>query len=265
MKPVQTQAMPAAWPGGERSHLLMSGVQAVIFDMDGLLLNTEILARRALQLAGADLGLDLTDEFFALLIGVPADGNRRLLFEHYGPAAPADALFAAAARHQRTLIDSGEMQLKPGVLELLDLLDKTGMPHGVATSSGRDKALHHLQHAGIAERFQAIVTRDEVARGKPHPDLFLRAAQALGMAPGSCIALEDSYNGVHAAHAAGMPVIMVPDLLPPTDEMARKCVAIVPDLQAVSTMLAASSGAADFSADTSPHGKSAASYIAAPS
>ncbi|MDB5929518.1 MAG: phosphatase [Polaromonas sp.] len=263
MKPDLAQAMPTAWPGGKGSPPRLRGVEAVIFDMDGLLLNTEILARRALQLAGADLGLELTDAFFALLIGVPADGNRRLLFEHYGSAAPADALFAAAARHQRTLIDSGEMQLKPGVLELLDQLDQAGLPHGVATSSGRDKALHHLQRAGIAERFQAIVTRDEVARGKPHPDLFLRAAQALGMAPGSCIALEDSYNGVRAAHAAAMPVIMVPDLLPPNDEMMGKCVTIVSDLHAVSAMLAMHSGVAKFAADTSPHGKSAASYIAA--
>lgn len=214
-------------------------MDAVVFDMDGLLLDTESLARRAILLAGQDLGLGLTEAFCALLIGVPADGNRRLLLEHYGPAAPAEALFGAASQHLHALIEGGALQLKPGVMELLDQLDRAGLPHAVATSSARDKALHHLQRAGIAERFQAIITRDDVARGKPHPDLFLHAAHALGTPPGRCLALEDSYNGVRAAYAAGMPVIMVPDLLAPTEEMRGKCLAIVDDLHAVGTMLLA--------------------------
>ncbi|MDB5867841.1 MAG: HAD-superfamily hydrolase, subfamily variant 3 [Polaromonas sp.] len=212
-------------------------VDAVVFDMDGLLLDTETLARRAILLAGQELGLGLTQEFCALLIGVAADGNRRLLLEHYGETAPADALFKAAAHHLEALVDGGALQLKPGVIELLSQLDKAGLPYAVATSSARKKALHHLQRAGIAEHFSAIVTRDDVAHGKPHPDLFLRAAQAVQTPPGRCLALEDSYNGVRAAHAAGMPVIMIPDLLAPTEEMRQKCFCILQDLHAVTAML----------------------------
>ena len=226
-------ALLGASPDGPQAFTL----DAVVFDMDGLLLDTESLARRAILLAGQDFGLGLTQDFCALLIGVPADGNRRLLLEHYGQDAPADALFAAAGRHLEALIEGGALRLKPGVMELLDQLDSAGIAHVVATSSARGKALGHLQRAGIVQRFRAIVTRDDVARGKPHPDLFLEAARALGTPPGRCLALEDSYNGVRAAHAAGMPVIMVPDLLAPTDEMRGKCLAILDDLHAVGAML----------------------------
>ncbi|MDB5895456.1 MAG: phosphatase [Rhodoferax sp.] len=212
--------------------------RAVVFDMDGLLLNTESLARRALLEAGRAHGLPLTDRFCELLIGVPADRCRQLLFEHHGPDAPADALFNTASRLLTAQIDAGFMALKPGVAELLDWLDAAGLPRAVATSSALPKALHHLERAGIAQRFNAILCRDDVARGKPHPDLYLAAAAALGLLPGQCLALEDSYNGVRAAFAAGMPVIMVPDLLPPTDEMRRQSLAVMPSLHQVTALLA---------------------------
>lgn len=242
------QAIEVVCADGSRSDQKALAVDAVVFDMDGLLLDTESLARRALRLAGNEVGIELTDAFCALLIGVPADGCRLLLFEHHGEAAPADRLFAAATRHLRALIEGGAMQLKPGVIELLGQLDKAGLARVVATSSARDKAFHHLAHAGIAGHFGAVVTRDDVKRGKPHPDIFLRAAEVAGAEPGRCIALEDSYNGVRAAHAAGMPVIMVPDLLPPNEEMHQKCIAIAQDLHAVSRMLTAQKNRLVFSA-----------------
>jgi HAD superfamily hydrolase (TIGR01509 family) len=214
-------------------------IEAVVFDMDGLLLNTELLARRALAMASEEVGLGAGEAFFAMLIGVPADGCRQLLFEHYGQSAPAESFFAAAARHLHNQIDGGEMQLRSGVIELLEHLEQRGMPRAVATSSAREKARHHLQRAGIAQRFDAIVTRDDVARGKPFPDLFLQAANRLGVLPGRCLALEDSYNGVRAAQAAGMPVVMVLDLLQPTPEMHSLCQAVVSDLYGVIPLLEA--------------------------
>jgi HAD superfamily hydrolase (TIGR01509 family) len=212
-------------------------VEAVVFDMDGLLLDTETLARRALQLAGGELGIDVPDSFSQLMIGLPAEECRSLLIDRCGPTVSADRFFAASARRLEAQIDEGLLRIKPGAVELLAMLDEAKAPRAVATSSARAKALHHLQATGIDARFDEIVTRDDVRRGKPHPDLFLCAARRLGVAPGRCVALEDSYNGVRAAHAAGMPVIMVPDLLPPTDEMRRLCHAIVDDLHAVAPLL----------------------------
>jgi HAD superfamily hydrolase (TIGR01509 family) len=214
-------------------------VDAVIFDMDGLLLNTETLAREALHLAGTGLGLRLEDEFCASLIGVPVDACRRLLLERYGASVAAEVFFAEVARQLEARIEAGAMQLKTGVLALLAHLEQAGLPRAVATSSARGKALHHLEKAGIARRFDAIVTRDDVARGKPFPDLFLLAARRLGVPPGRCLALEDSHNGVRAAHAAGMPVVMVPDLLAPTSEMHLLCHSVVDDLHDVVALLQA--------------------------
>jgi HAD superfamily hydrolase (TIGR01509 family) len=208
-------------------------VKGVVFDMDGLLLNTELLAREGLRLAGSEVGLPMTEVFCQSLIGVPADGCRQLLLEYFGNEAPADLFFAAATRHLHVQIDQGLMRLKTGVPELLDYLDRMALPRALATSSARMKAHHHLEAVGIATRFDAIVTRDDVARGKPFPDLYLQAARELGFRPRDCVALEDSYNGVRAAAAAGMPVLMIPDLLPPTPEMERLCTAVHPDLHGV--------------------------------
>jgi HAD superfamily hydrolase (TIGR01509 family) len=212
-------------------------IDAVVFDMDGLLLDTERLALRALQQAGAEMGLEMSDALCRSMIGVAADKSRLLFVERHGEAAPADALFAAATRGLEAQIDAGQLRVKAGVTPLLAAAERAGLPCAVATSSSRQKALHHLRAAGLVERFAAVVTRDDVAHGKPHPDLFVHAALALAVPPGRCLALEDSYNGVRAAHAAGMPVIMVPDLLPPTDEMRRLCHAIVEDLSAVVPLL----------------------------
>lgn len=206
--------------------------------MDGLLINTERLARQALRLAGPEVGIALSDPVCASMIGVPVDGCRALLVERYGTDVPADALFAAAARRLQAQIDAGAMRLQPGAAALLAQLDAAGTPRAIATSSSRAKAQHHLRSAGLAHRFGTIVTRDDVAQGKPWPDLYLLAARRLGCQPIRCLALEDSYNGVRAACAADMPVIMVPDLLPPTAEMRAKCLAILPDLHAVARLLA---------------------------
>jgi HAD superfamily hydrolase (TIGR01509 family) len=212
-------------------------IDAVVFDMDGLLLDTESLAMRGLAQAAAAMGINAPEEFCHAMIGVPVDHCRMLVTERFGSDFPAGDFLAAASRRMGLLIEAGSLQLKPGVPELLDHLDAIGMVRAVATSSSRAKAFHHLHRTGILDRFDTVVTRDDVARGKPHPDLFLRAAQALFRHPERCLALEDSYNGIRAAHAAGMHVIMVPDLLPPTAEMRETCLLIAPDLHAVRPLI----------------------------
>ena len=107
----------------------------------------------------------------------------------------------------------------------------------IVTSSSRHTADSHLALAGIRERFKTILTRDYVTRGKPSPDLYLLAASRLGVSPEFCVAVEDSNHGVTAAHAAGTITIMVPDMVPPTDESRARCAAVVPDLGAVLEML----------------------------
>ncbi len=191
----------------------------------------------ALGSAGAALGMDMPASFCRGMIGNSVDLCRAMIRERYGDAVPLDRYFALHGRHLDALVASGRLALKDGVPALLDALDRRGLPRAVATSSGRHRALHHLQHAGIAERFGSIVTRDDVSRGKPDPEPYLTAAAALGVGPAACLALEDSHTGVRAAHAAGMRVVMVPDLLQPTAEMHEKAYRIVHSLHEVIGLL----------------------------
>jgi HAD superfamily hydrolase (TIGR01509 family) len=146
---------------------------------------------------------------------------------------PAEQYVRDTAAACETLVRAGHLALKPGAEELLTLLKSLGIPKALATSSSREKAMRTLAAVRATEWFEAVVTRTDVARGKPSPDLFLRAACELGLPADQCIALEDSYNGVRAAQAAGIRVIMVPDLLPATTEMIALSEAIVGSLSDV--------------------------------
>ncbi|MCQ8239493.1 HAD family hydrolase [Rhizosaccharibacter radicis] len=211
----------------------MRRIDAVIFDMDGLLLDSERLAMDALVSAGTALGYDIPPAFCHLMIGAPADRCRELVTERYGADFPLERYFATQEEHLRALVAAGRLALKRGVGELLDALDRHRIPRAIATSSSRARTDHHLALVSIAARFDHIVTRDDVPRGKPNPDPFLKAASLLGVAPEGCLVLEDSFNGIRAAHAAAMRVVMVPDLLDPTEEMRGLAHRIVDSLHDV--------------------------------
>ena len=212
--------------------------------MDGLLLDSELLSMDALITAGAELGYDMPRAFCHSMIGSPLDRCAEMVVERYGPDFPIERYVALHDIHLQAAVAAGRLEMKVGVLELLDRLDRRGIRYAVATSSGRARTLHHLEIVGIVQRFAHIVTRDDVTRGKPHPEPYLLAASRLGVSPDACLALEDSHNGVRAAHAAGMRVIMVPDLLHATDEMRDKAHRIVDSLHDVIAFLDESDQAA---------------------
>lgn len=211
-------------------------IRAVVFDMDGLLLDTEKPVRAASLAAAARLGRPMDEATYALLIGRTFPTVRSLLLEHFGGEAELEA-FWTAFRGILADVSTGGIALMPGVVELIDHLEARGLPLAVCTSTGRERALHHLAKAGISHRFRHVVGGDDVERGKPHPDPYLKAAGLLGQEPAHCLALEDSHNGIRAAHAAGMMAVMVPDLLPATDEMRGLCLHIADDLHAVRALI----------------------------
>jgi HAD superfamily hydrolase (TIGR01509 family) len=217
-------------------------VAAVVFDMDGVLFDTETLYEQAALAAGREIGIDMTSEFFRSTVGSPWPVVRQRMLDHFGPDLEVDRLAAASAHHFRELCATQQL-LKPGVVELLDLLDALGLPRGVATSSSRATVDRHLQQHALAERFHGIAAHGDYARHKPHPDPFLKAAELLGVAPQGCLAIEDSHHGVRSASAAGMMTVMVPDLLPATDEICALCLHVVPDLHAVGRLISGSASA----------------------
>ena len=217
--------------------------QAVVFDMDGLLLDTETLYRQAHQSTSAALDYPMTDALHGTLIGVPKDQTELRLAAAFGPAFDLQAYDTRFQADFARACDAG-IPLRPGVHALLDALDRYGLPRSVATSTNRALATRHLREAGILHRFDAVVTRDDVTHGKPHPETFLTAAASLQTAPASCLALEDSHNGIRAASAAGMMTVMVPNLLTPTDEIRALCVGIRTSLDELVRDLDEAAGAA---------------------
>lgn len=214
-------------------------LDAVIFDMDGLLLDSERLYREGMRAACADRGLRMPDEMFLQMVGCSWPVSRGLLSDHFGGQFCTDTFRRDALAHYDRL-DADGTPLRPGVAGILDHLREAGIPRAVATSTGTERARTKLERAGILHFFGTVVGSDDVRRQKPDPEPYLLAAERLGVRPAYCVALEDSHNGVRAAAAAGMATIMVPDLLPPTDETDRLCVATLASLDHVVDLLIAS-------------------------
>jgi HAD superfamily hydrolase (TIGR01509 family) len=211
---------------------------AVVFDMDGLLFDTEALYQEAVAATAAARGCEFGSAVFARTIGLPHPHVRTLLLDHFGVAFAVDE-FLAAWSEQFWLLAETRLSLKPGAIELLDALDELKLPRGIATSSSHRTVRHHLDAHGLAGRFHAIVGRGDYNEGKPSPDPFLKAAERLGVEPSLCLALEDSHNGVRSASAAGMMTIMVPDLLQPTEEIRGLCMLVAGDLHEVRELILA--------------------------
>ena len=187
---------------------------AVIFDMDGLLLDTERIALAAFHDACGHFGLADRTALFMRCVGVTHARSLQILQEGLGERVDHldfDATWGVKFTERTT---ARPIALKQGATQLLERLSGRRVPLAVATSTTSADADQRLRAAGIRCHFDAIVGGDQVERSKPHPDIYLKAAAALGQSPQRCLALEDSENGVRAAVSAGMTVIQIPDLVP---------------------------------------------------
>ena len=211
-------------------------VEAVIFDMDGLLVDTERVLYEVMAEVGPDFGVLMDLDLFKMLIGLPIAGSTARLKERYGEDFPMQDFLAAVGRKGRAINEAG-VTLKAGVVELLDHLDALGLPRAVCTSSSHETVQRNLGGHSLIERFDTIVARGDYEKGKPDPEPFLTAAARLGIDAAACLALEDSHNGVRAACAAGMMTIMVPDMLVVTEEMRGLALRIEDTLHQVRALL----------------------------
>lgn len=185
-------------------------IKAVLFDLDGLMADSEPLARWAWNQSLAAYGHHLDDEAYHAILGLRLSDSARVLCERFSlPVSPTQA----AQERDRLFLEAVPTRLRarPGLYSLLDTLTERGLPLGVATSGHHRYVGLALQTLGIADRFQAIVTGDDVHRGKPAPDVYLAAAGQLRVNPIHCMALEDTPLGLAAARAAGMFCVAVPN------------------------------------------------------
>jgi len=184
-------------------------VRAVIFDMDGLVLDSESTYTRAWQEAAQGLGFALSDDFVKSLFGCHADEVAHRIALACGPGFNAALFFAKAEALWFEAIRTSGIPKMPGVVPLLETLNTMAIPYALATNSDRPYADTCLRAAGLTNAFTLSVTRDEVTAGKPAPDLFLEAAARLGRRPSQCLVLEDSGTGLEAARRANIPAILI--------------------------------------------------------
>lgn len=211
----------------------MKDIKAVIFDMDGLMLDSERLAMQSLKRAGASIGLDFTEAMLVGCIGLNAESANIFLTRSLGHPLPQAALSAAFDAEYKMALERDGIRIKAGLIELLEFLRNAKMRLAVVTSTATAVAEHKLSRVGVIHYFEFIVGGDAVTRGKPAPDPYLLAATRLGMDVSQCLALEDSDNGVRSALAANMKVIIVPDIKPPEETLRHMAVACVESLHQV--------------------------------
>jgi HAD superfamily hydrolase (TIGR01509 family) len=196
-------------------------LQAVIFDMDGLMLDTERWERTAWRLVAREQGRTFSDEFFATLVGRRESDTLPRLREHFGEHFPLEAARVRVRALFESWVEHCPTPVKPGVASLLAALRRLQIPLAVASSTARAPALQRL--GDLATYFRASVFGDEVAHAKPHPEIYDRALAQLGVAPKDALALEDSPPGLRAARAAGLTTVVIPDLLPPPEDAVYAC------------------------------------------
>lgn len=193
--------------------------EAVVFDMDGVIFDSERAVMNCwLELAQKYDIKDIEKPYFAC-VGTTMTRTREIMLETYGEDFPYDEYARESSLMYHEKYDGGKLPMKPGVMELLSYLKEKGKKIALASSTRRETVTNQLRWAGIIDYFDVIICGDMVAKSKPAPDIFLKACQELGVSPENTYAIEDSYNGIRAAHAGGLRPIMVPDLLEADDEM----------------------------------------------
>ena len=196
-------------------------IKAVVFDMDGVIFDSEKLYRKHWMITGREYGIpeDEMEDLCNHIAGATRQHNERLLKEHFGEDFDYDTFRAKTMDRMDAEIARNGLDMKPGVKELFAYLKENGYQIALATSTAQERASRNLQRAGILEVFDKIVYGGVVPNGKPAPDIYLRACEELGVKPEEAIGIEDSINGVKSSSAAGLYTIMVVDLIEPTEEM----------------------------------------------
>lgn len=218
---------------------MIRSFDAVLFDMDGLMIDTESVSASSWRLAGESLDIQMPEELIHSMVGLSVTRSLERVIEHYGDRALGQALSEACRHHYRRQLAEDDIPLKTGIEAVLDWLTEQGIPRAVATSTQRLMADLKLQRTGLSRYFEISVAGDEVSHTKPAPDVFLAAAAKLDISPERCIVLEDSPYGLLAGHAAGMRVILVPDLIKPSAEDNEKALATCESLHDALSLLKA--------------------------
>ncbi len=214
-----------------------SHIRAVIFDMDGVIFDSERATFMEWKELAERYGLKDIEIPYQKCIGVNARRTKEIMLDFYGPDFPYDDYAKETSLSYHARYDGGRLPMKPGIRKLLSSLKDRGVYLALASSTRLSTVTQQLRDAGLLAYFDKVIGGDMITRSKPAPDIFLAALEGSGCEPEDCIVIEDSYNGIRAAHAAGMIPVMVPDMLEPDEEIRVLAEAVLPDLNAVREML----------------------------
>jgi len=196
----------------------IASVQGALFDMDGVILDSEGLYTRFWREAAAALGYDMSFTQAIGLRGLNREAAVKQLEGYFGPGVDYLQMRSKRTELMDAFLGSNTIPPKPGIHELLDALNSAGIPTAICTASPRERVKRYLEPIGLFDRFDAIVTTYDVQNGKPAPDIYLKGAEVLGVPASRCIAMEDSKAGLLSASSAGCMTIMVPDQDQPDEE-----------------------------------------------
>ena len=209
----------------------------VIFDMDGLMFDTEKIGVKAWDYAGERLGIGKVGYMVFKTLGMNQAATSAVWVKEFGDRVNQEERRKYTTEFFDNYYAENGVPVKKGLYVLLEFLKQSGYKAAVASSSRREVVEHHIKDAGVADYFEGIVCGDMVQKSKPEPDIYLRACELLGAKPEECYALEDSRSGLHSAYRAGCKVIMVPDLWEPDEETEKILFAKVKDLEQVKELL----------------------------
>ena len=214
-------------------------LKLAVFDMDGLMFDTEGVTARAYVEMGQIRNVPTTREQFLGYLGMNADDIKKVYYELFGADFDADGFYKAVGDHRSDILAREGVPVKEGLKELTDALDALNIPMVVASGSEEDVIRRNLELTGFSGRFRETICTRSVGRGKPFPDVYLHICRKWNVKPEETLVLEDSENGIRAGLDAGTKVIAVPDLLPVDEKLAERCYAELPDLKKVVDMLPA--------------------------
>ena len=215
----------------------MNKITSVIFDMDGVIFNTERLYLESCIEVGEKHELEKVEEACRKCIGITSAESDKIMKEYFGDKVPVDIYKEEVYKRFCEKFGDGKWLIKTGARELLDYLKTNGYKLALASSTQKEGVTRELRDAGLIDFFDELVCGDMVKKSKPEPDIFLEAASRIDSSPEECLVIEDSFNGIRAAYSAGIRAIMVPDLLEPDDEMKEKAWKILPSLVEVKELI----------------------------
>ncbi len=197
----------------------MNNFEAIIFDMDGLLLDSERIGLVTFQQTCQQFELGDKTELFIQCIGTNSESTKKILSEGLGHEVDFTEFWSICRARYHAETKTKAIPLKEGVVDLLESITSLQIPIAVATSTHTEFAFQKLENAGIKNYFNTVIGGEQVNNSKPLPDIFLKAVDKLQVDAGKCLALEDSENGVKSALAAGLTVIQIPDLVKPSKSL----------------------------------------------